>query len=342
MHITARLSHAWIFMKKRQHYVLGFLVALAFMFGFLYGKKIQKESLESFRTESEFRQKGNYSFINPLLECEIFDSGKFLKTKNLESKVHNLADEFFNKSMVSYLSVYFRDLNNGPWIGFNENEKFTPASLLKVPIMIAVLKKEEQERGFLNKKITFKAPRSSNGVVQNIKPVNGLVDGKEYTMEELLEYMIEDSDNNASNTILQNMDVSYLNKVYSDLMIPIPGEGNTGEDFMTVKEYASFFRILYNASYLEQEMSEKALQILSKSNFEKGLVSGVPNGTVVAHKFGERVFQGEKQLHDCGVIYNENRTYLLCVMTRGADFQTMGNVIARVSKTVWDEVNTDR
>ena len=44
--------------------------------------------------------------------------------------------------------------------------------------------------------------------------------------------------------------------------------------------------------------------MLSTSDFSDGLVAGVPVGTVVSHKFGERHFVGDadvEQLHDCGI-----------------------------------------
>ena len=120
--------------------------------------------------------------------------------------------------------------------------------------------------------------------------------------------MIAFSDNEAKNMILENLDTETLDKIYSDLGIDIPGL-RSPDDFMTVKEYSSFFRILYNATYLNKKMSEKALEYLSHSNFSKGLLGKLPADVVVAHKFGERGLadSNTKQLHDCGIIYNSNQ-----------------------------------
>ena len=338
--VKISLQNAWLFLKKQRIYLLGFLVvAVAFLAGSLYEKKAQEGSREYFRNSAELRQKGGYKFIDPLLECEVYDNGRFLKNKNLENMLKKAQGTVLGKSSVNYLAVYFRDLNNGPWISLNANEYFTPASLLKVPVMIAILKKEEEHPGFLQKTAIFHQAFQVDEAVQNIKPKERLIDGKEYTVEELLEHMIQDSDNDAAGMLLRTIDTDYLNKVYSDLLIPVPVKEDATRDFMTVQEYASFFRILYNASYLGKEMSEKALSILSKSVFENGLAAGVPKDTVVAHKFGERVYGGKKQLHDCGIVYNGSKTYLLCIMTRGDDFPAMEEAISYISKMVWDEVN---
>jgi beta-lactamase class A len=88
-------------------------------------------------------------------------------------------------------------------------------------------------------------------------------------------------------------------------------------------------------------MSEKALSILSLSQYFQGLVAGVPNNIKIAHKFGERKFNntGETQLHDCGIIYAPKTPYLLCVMTKtNNNIDSASNVIKKISQTVYQKI----
>ena len=128
-----------------------------------------------------------------------------------------------------------------------------------------------------------------------------------------------------------------MNQIYTDLGVAIPGTRGT-EDYMTVKEYASFFRILYNASYLNKEMSQKALDLLLRTDYKDGLIAGVPKNINVAHKFGERKMGEVDQLHDCGIVYAPQKPYLICVMTRGTDFQVQGRVIADISRFTYASI----
>lgn len=298
----------------------------------------EKDYLQVSQKDFQLRQKEDYKFINPLLECEAFEKGSFIQANKIEEKIQKVVDGVPNNPGLEHLSVYLRDLNNGPWLGYNENEKFTPASLLKVPIMMAYFKKAESDPNFLEKKIFYQAVPQDEQGAPNIQPRKSLKFGQEYTVFELIEEMIVYSDNKASNLLLKNIDEIFLEKVYTDLAISIPGENELAGDFMTVKDYASFFRILYNASYLNREMSEKALELLSRSDFRDGLVAGLPEGTVVAHKFGERRQGALVQLHDCGVIYGSKTPYLLCVMTRGGDFSELKKMIEEVSRMVGEEL----
>lgn len=113
-------------------------------------------------------------------------------------------------------------------------------------------------------------------------------------------------------------------------------------NFISPKQFALFFRILRNSTYLDLDTSEKALEILSKSDYKDGLVAGVPSDITVSHKFGEHASKdssGNKiyQLHDCGIIYG-SYNYLLCIMTMGKDYDNLKNDIMSISKFIYGEV----
>ena len=79
------------------------------------------------------------------------------------------------------------------------------------------------------------------------------------------------------------------------------------------------------------------LNLLSQSTFNLGIVAGVPQGIVVAHKFGERGFSDPNipnQLHDCGIVYAK-KPYLVCIMTQGQDYNTLAGEIADISKMIY-------
>lgn len=284
------------------------------------------------------RQSG-YKFINPLLECELYPDGDNTELKPFRYKIDDLINQKMKGGYITHVSMYFRDLNNGPWIGVNEKENFSPASLLKVPIMMSYLKEAETHPEILTKKILFEPSSEEGQFSQVVTPPDALEKGKEYTSENLLFRMIAYSDNAADRMLFYNINQDALNRTYQDLSIDVPNVRKP-EDFMNVKTYASFFRMLYNASYLNRTMSEKALEILSKSTYTNGLAKGIPVQVAVAHKFGERFLEDGriKQLHDCGIIYYPNYPYLLCVMTRGKDFKSLETTIADISSLVYKEV----
>jgi beta-lactamase class A len=237
------------------------------------------------------------------------------------------------------VAVYFRDLQDGPWFGINERMSFSPASLMKLPILIAYLKLEEQQPGMLTSRtLVWDDDEDWNGT-QNLRPTQAIEHGKPYTVGELLYSMMAFSDNRAWHVLFKNIDYRFLQQILDELNVSY--DPSRTEDFMTVRSYSSLLRVLYNASYLNKQHSEKALELLSHVDFRDGIVAGLAPGITFSGKFGERGLglQGEiKQLHEFGIVYYPGNHYLLGVMTRGGDFARQAEVIRDVSRLVYTEV----
>lgn len=288
---------------------------------------------------TQVRDKG-YEYINPLIDFESVESAGNKELYKLEHSIQTYIDEIKGEK-VTEVSVYYKDLNSGAWIGIREDEKFSPASLFKVPVMITFYKIAEEDPSILQQKIVYEKEEES--MEQNFPPKRYLEDGKEYTFDEIINQFIIYSDNTLIKEIEEKLPIDKQELIYGELGITNPydfGEGDT----MSVKEYASFFRILYNASYLNKEMSIKALKLLSQTSYTDGIKKGIPEDITLSHKFGEREFNtdmGTKvyQLHDCGIVYHPTKSYLLCIMTRGSSFSLLEPKISEISKIVYDIVN---
>lgn len=281
-----------------------------------------------------------FRYTNPLLDCEIAaDESHFDELKPFKYKIQQLIEQARVERRADSVSVYFRDLDNGVSFGVNSSEKFSPASLMKVPVMMGYLKKGETDPGILKKTMVYDGDEDWNAA-QNIKPSKEIVAGKPYTVDELIFRMIAYSDNNAWSVLFGNIGPDYLDSILAEIHIDYDPEKR--EDFMTLKGYSSFFRVLYNATYLSRPMSEKALEYLAHPDFHAGIRAGVPKGIAVASKFGERVSEeapARKQLHEVGIIYYPGHPYLLGIMTRGTDFGRQATVMKEISRLVCDEVH---
>ncbi len=292
------------------------------------------------RTRGTLLREGQGQFTNRLLACEIADQKEFAEFYPLEKKIEASVISHIREGSASTISVYFRALNSGRWVAVNENELFEPASLLKVPILIAYYQLVDSQPEILKKQLVFTGSEK-NEFRANISPSETLVVGKSYSIEELLRKMVEYSDNDARTLLVKNMDPAALYEVFTDLGISLSKDAHTQDIVMSAKTYGSFFRILYSVTYLSKNMSERALKLLSNTKFTGGLVAGVPKNITVSHKFGERIEDNTKhELHDCGIIYYPAHPYLLCIMTRGSDFKKLESTIADISRLVYKEAET--
>lgn len=324
-------------MKKSSLFTASITALIFLILGYFLGKSSPQSNIFL-----EKRHQGSYKFINPLLECD--SSVNFSQNSSLsllKTSLEKTISQLQSDHLLSYASIYFRDLNNGPWLGINEKENFSPASLIKLPLAIAYFKEAEKNPALLQESI--EATISSKIEKQSILPRLTLSPDQKYTIDELIRRMIVYSDNQAYEILLNHIDNPLLVQTFTDLGIDISaGFTNPSGNIITVKSYAAFFRVLFNASYLNQEMSEKLLSLLSQVEYQNALVRGVNNPQIIiSHKFGERTFEAtsERQLHDCGIVYYPQKPYLVCIMTRGQDLSKLSTAIAELSRVVYNSVS---
>lgn len=300
-----------------------FVIIVIFWLGFIYGR--WKDNL--------FWVMDKYNFISPLLNCNKSYILQNSKNVDLESPLKNLVDKKSRNSWLNHVSIYFRDLNNWYRFGINEKEIFTPASLTKVPTLIAVLKRSESEKWFLDQSVKYSLPMIDYNV--HYKPKYQVESDKIYTIRQLVEYMIKYSDNNATQILRNVLWTGRAQNTYKELWV-IKSDFNE----IQVVDYASFFRILFNSSYLSKENSEYALDLLTKVEFTNWIVAWVPVPLKTAHKFGEySIDWNTKQIHDCGIVYYPDHPYLLCVMTRWDDYNSLEKTLSEISETIFENIN---
>lgn len=288
-----------------------------------------------------------YTFISPLLDYQ--QGGNSLLRRDIQemqAEVNTLINAAVATGNVTEASLYYRDLENGPVLFVND-EVYTPASLLKVPIMIAYFKAAEANPDILNQVIEYSEPLPAVPSQTYINPSLEIQPGSSYTISELIDHMIIGSDNTAA-LLLQNfIDINLQKKVYDDFDIPLPNIEDPRRPFINAQTYSGFLRILYNATYLSKEYSEKALEILSRSTFKEGIRAGVPDDVKISNKFGVYSKGSEAdvktQLHDCGIVYSK-KTYIVCVMSIGRNLEAQAELIKNISAVIYNDnqKNTDR
>ncbi len=271
-----------------------------------------------------------YTFINPLLECS--SNIKYYNTRKLQGEINSYIDTVLWLWDLQYVSYYARVLNNWGTFWYNEESEFTPASLIKLPLAIAVLKNTPLE--LLDKQVII---WDDMEVLQRNIWTEKTQIGQSYTIKELIENMLIYSDNIATEALFSLLWEEIINTVYNDLWLRKVDFNDMYSVNISPKQYASFFRILYNASYLHRDESEYLLSVLSRSDFTIWLQNNIPIFVRVANKFWERSYFEipEKQLHDCGIIYSQSWPYVLCIMTQGENYELQLKVIQDISSMIY-------
>ncbi|NDC40178.1 MAG: serine hydrolase [Chitinophagia bacterium] len=281
------------------------------------------------------RLKG-FNLVHPLLYSETECPAASLS--GLNGQLAAYIDQQKSNGVLKEASVYVRLLNTAEWTDVNESASFYPGSLFKLPLLFAVLKTAEKQPGFLDKKINFPAGGAKN-ITQTFES-QSVSPGHTYSVRQLLESMITNSDNYASQLLMSSINPNQLMQVFRDLGLQAPPMDASYFNYqISAKDFSRFMVTLYNGTYLSQSQSEYAAELLTKSTFNLGITHGLPPNVRVAHKFGEAGHGAEMQLHESAIVFVDNKPYVITIMTSGSNLQQLTTTVSDLSKLVFDALN---
>lgn len=274
----------------------------------------------------------NFKLVKPL-DNQPIDSNS--QSGNAIIQYQNLKDiikeDINNYNATENVGFFLQDTKTGAWLGINEKGGFYPASLLKIPIMMAVLNKVQNGEISMDDTITL-TQDDLDSKYGNLYQ-KGI--GAKISVSELLKEMVSYSDNTAKNALKRQLSASELDSVFVHLGISDPYlKGNN--QTVSPREYMRLFKSLYYSTFLSAYYSEIALELTIDKEYN--LISErVPSNVVVAHKFG--IIENEGVLHDCGIVYHQNNPYFLCIMTKDLDLSKSVKLIPKLSKDVYEFVD---
>lgn len=276
-----------------------------------------------------------YTFINPLLECnpeyEYYNPGSIKKD----------IDSYINTSIqaqdIEEAAYYVRLLKNGSTFWYNQDKKFISASLVKLPLAISLMRQITPWE--LENKIMITDSDINTFWFNTLTDVIEI--WKSYSLWALLSEMLINSDNTGATALLNYLNTYKTPQTYGWFGLWLVDFETDKTLNMSVKSYASFFRVLYNSSYLTREDSEYLLHLLSQWTFNSWIKSLLPRNVIVANKFWVRNLESwEMHIHDCWNVYYQEEPYLICVMTKWNSQNTQLEVIRNISKMIFDDISS--
>lgn len=335
--------------QKELTLIAGAFIALVVLIGSLLfleikpaagGEKENGENIHAQATSANSSliliRKGEHNLVRPLILADIdAESPEYL---SLKGRLSQTITSFKQKGIITNASVYLKRLSDGSWMNLNGNETYLPGSLMKVAIMLYYLKQEELHPGTLAQEFFCRKP-AQEFPKQEFEGET-IIPGRSYKVSALIRSMIIESDNLATNTLCQHLDGAAFHQMFVDLSMP-PDDINDLEYVISPREYSKFLRVLYNATYVGEEMSEFALSLMIQSKFKDGLVKPIPAGIMIAHKFGERGKNSVMDFSESGIIYDKKEPYLLTIMTRGSDMKEQSKVISELSGEVFHSLTKE-
>ncbi len=268
----------------------------------------------------------------PLLAGRIFAENPAEPIINF-SKLRVSLNEYYQNNNLSG-GLYFEYLPTGTSVRVTGDNLEVAASLIKLPVAMELYRASELAGLDLDQTVVLK----EEWLDSNFGKLYQKGAGHKLTLREAAKIMLEDSDNTALKAVAASLQGVVSPEENPFVFLDVDFRQNTDLTIsISSRSYSSFLKCLYFSCYLTKEHSQEILDSLTQTDFDSRIVAGVEDGVEVAHKVGN--FADITQ-NDCGIIYLENKNYVLCVMVDGPDNASTDKHIAELSRITYEFVKS--
>lgn len=241
-------------------------------------------------------------------------------------------------SLDGVLGVAILDLGGKRQFLLHGDEVFAQASTIKIAVLAELYRQAQAGKLRLTDLYTVQAA----DLVPDSDIMGGLTPGvTRITLRDLATMMVAVSDNSATNVLIDRVGMENVNALMDSLglthtrlrrkMMDLKAASEGRENISTPAEMMALLEDLYRGKVLNKEMTGDFFTVLS-THKESFIPRDLPEGVKIANKPGE--LEGVR--NDCGVVFVENRPYVICVMTGYLRRERDGEeAIARISASVY-------
>ncbi len=228
-----------------------------------------------------------------------------------------------DRALEGVLGVAVLDLTSGEQYLLHGDEVFPQASSIKIAVLAELYHQQQQaDAGAPNKArlLDLYTVRESDLVADSFI-MGGLTSGvTKITNRDLATMMVAVSDNSATNVLIDRVGMENVDVLMDSLglrntrlrrkMMDLEAAKRGRENVSTPREMMTLLRELYLGKVLNPKLTDDMLKVLSTPK-ESALRRGLPDDVRAANKPGE--LEGVRA--DSGIIWAQNRPFVLCVMT---------------------------
>lgn len=228
------------------------------------------------------------------------------------------------RAMDGKAGFYFKNLVTGESFGYNEKEQFLPASIVKVPLLAAILLMRERGETSFDETITVRADEKLPGCGA-IQHMTGDKDGSvTLDIATLYKLMIVISDTTATNALYKHygndkiigllkelgLKGTQFNRAFYDSVREEKGIQN----YFVPEEIGILLEKMYRKTLISPQASETMQNILLMQQVNHKMGGKLPIGFPIAHKTGEE----EDKTHDVGIVFGKE-PFVACFASYQSD-----------------------
>jgi beta-lactamase class A len=237
---------------------------------------------------------------------------------------------------TGHTGFYYKDLVTGETFGHLQSETYLAASVIKLPMFMAIMKWASEGRVSLEERIT---------VTQEDKvPICGALtlftDEPEVDIRTLCRLMISLSDNTATNVLIRRFGVTAFQEEFrqwglkgTQLNRPMFQKELAAQgiqNYIVPEEMGQLLEQIYRRTFVSEEVSAEINDTLLLQQINHK-IPGVFGEGIAAHKTGE----DENLTNDVGIVYAKN-PFIVCFAGHDTNVYRFETLIREVSAELYE------
>jgi beta-lactamase class A len=244
------------------------------------------------------------------------------KQKSLWTKLEFTINEI-DRNLDGVLGVAIEDLTTGQRFLLHGDSIFPQASSIKIAVLVELYRQAQlSPQGTSGKaKLTDLYTVRAADLVADSDIMGGLTPGvTTITNRDLATMMVAVSDNSATNVLIDRLGMENVNALLDSLalhntrlrrkMMDVKAAKEGRENISTPQDMLTLLEKIYQGKVLDKEMTADFFKMLS-THKDSFIPRDLPDGLQIANKPGEL----EAVRTDSGIVFLQNRPYIICVMT---------------------------
>lgn len=235
-------------------------------------------------------------------------------------------------NLPGHVGFYYKNLVTGLTFGLREEEAYLAASVIKFPLYLHILAEAEKGNLSLNEKLHISEADKMPGCGA-LKLMTGELD---VDIAALCRLMITISDNTATNVLIRRCGMDAVNEGFRKMglektvlrryLFDSEASARGLENTISPKKMGSLLETLYFKNYVNQTVSEAALDTLLGQQVCHKLEGKLCGSVDVAHKTGE----DENLSNDVGIVFAKE-PFILCFAGHDTDVYPWEDLIRRAA-----------
>jgi beta-lactamase class A len=235
--------------------------------------------------------------------------------------------ESYIKGCNGQYGIYYINVVTNEEFGINDTDEFIAASTIKIPLNLYIFNKIKEGTIDYSGEMTYLKEDYEEGAGE----IRYQKIGTKYTVKELSGLSIESSDNVAANILIRLIGKQNLKDYMKSL-----GGGviSYTENISCPKDMAQYMKLVYEFCNSDSVLGKDLTGYFLNTEDNSRIPALLPKNIKIAHKTGNQIGYD----HDVGIIYADT-PYVLSVMSKNVVEDDAYNVIANISKKVFDYVS---